>query len=146
MCERQWREPWVNRIQKTSESEERRRKVSETCRDQKGHIRGCLWKWSLVGLYAEFLTVLDTKPCVVTLSRGGLGGGEEGRRRGGGGDCLQSENILFLLPTHQHKSGLAQLTGWSWRPSPFLRALHQTQVVCCGPVAVTSGSVKAPQL
>lgn len=59
-----------------------------------------------MGLYAELLTVLDTKSDVVTLGRGGLGGGEEV-------DCLHSENILFLLPTHQHKSGLAQLTGWS---------------------------------
>lgn len=68
-----------------------------------------------MGLYAEFLTVLDTKTYVVTLRRGGLGGGEW-RRGGGGWDCLQSENILFFLPTHQHKSGLAEPTGWSRRP------------------------------
>lgn len=53
-----------------------------------------------MGLYAELRTLLDTKTYVVTLRGEGW---EEGRRGEGGGDCLQSENILFLLPTHQCK-------------------------------------------
>lgn len=84
--------------------------------------------------------MLDTKTYVVTLKEGGLGGGG-----GGGGCCLQSENILFLLPTHRHRSGLSQLTGWSRRSLPSTRALHQTQVVRCGPAAVTIGPVKDSQ-
>lgn len=55
---------------------------------------------------------LNTETRVVTPKRR-AGKESEGRV------CLQSENILFLLPTHQDKSGLAQLTGChTAEPSP----------------------------
>lgn len=123
-----------------SKSEESKRKVSETCRDQKGHIWGCLWKWSLVGLYAELLTVLDTKSDVVTLGRGGLGGGEERRRWTAyivKTYCFYCQLISIRVALLSWQAGHGRLLTW---------ALHQTQVVCCGPPAVTSGSVEDSQL
>lgn len=65
-----------------------------------------------MGLYAEFLTVLDTKTYVVTLRRGGLGGGEGGE----GGLLTEQKHIVFTALISGCESGLAQLTGWSWRP------------------------------
>lgn len=48
-----------------------------------------------MGLYAEFLTVLDTKTCgYIEEGRAESKGGEEEADEGGGG-CLQSENMLF---------------------------------------------------
>lgn len=47
-----------------------------------------------MGLYAEFLTVLDTKTYVVTPRRGGPGGGE-GKRRRRGGLLTERKHIVF---------------------------------------------------
>lgn len=78
----------------------------------------------------ELLTVVDTKTYVVTLSRGGEGVGE----------CLQSKNILCLLPTPHWPCSA------DWLVTQVFIVDVSSTADTGGRPAVTCGSGKVPQL